>query len=68
MMPRNGRLTKLTPFGGIAMLACVVPDLFALTEATSNAGWTWLRSAADDNAISNTRTKRIKILLASDDT
>ena len=26
------------PFGGPLMFACVVPDLFGLTEATSNAG------------------------------
>src|SRR5215471_14265183 len=38
MMPRNGRLTMVTPFGGVPMLACVVPDLFGLTDATSNAG------------------------------
>src|SRR6185369_7317546 len=38
MMPRNGRFTRLTPFGSIPMLACVVPDLFAFTEATSNVG------------------------------
>ncbi len=31
-MPRNGRLTKLTPSGNIPAFACVVPDLFTLLE------------------------------------
>jgi hypothetical protein len=61
MMARNGRLTKLTPFGGIPMLACVVPDLFGLTEATSNAGGAWFRSVAAENTNTTTRRERIEI-------
>jgi hypothetical protein len=61
MMPRNGRFTKLTPFGNIPMLACVVPDLFGLTEATSNVGGVWANTAAEDKARRNARCERIEI-------
>jgi hypothetical protein len=64
MMPRNGSLTKLTPFGGIPTFACVVPDLFGLTEAISKVGGVWAVSAAKDNAKQDIRRERTEILLS----